>query len=73
MKQEYIKTYNFLKGYMKTKGRKVFSELPIKEYNTYAIKYGLLNTYSIAYISGLSWREFKNKLLKDNPKEITNV
>lgn len=67
MEEEYIRTYKFLKSYMETKGRKVFSELPIKEYNILAKKYFLLNTYSIAYISGLSWREFKNKLLRDNP------
>ena len=73
MKQEYIKTYNFLKGYMETKGRKIFNELSIKEYNTYAKEYGLLNTYSLAYISGLSWRELKYKILRENPKEITNV
>ena len=70
MEQEYKKTYNFLNTYMKNKGRKVFNELTIKEYNTYAKQYGLLNTCSIAYISGLNWREFKNKMLRDNPVKI---
>lgn len=65
MKEAYIKTYKFLKSYITTKGKTVFSELSIEEYNELAKEYKLLNTHSIAYITGLNWRDYKNKLLKE--------
>lgn len=71
MEDYYKKTCKFLKGFIRTKGITVFSKLSVKEYNVLAKENKLLNTYSINYISGLSWRNFKNYLIKEYKTEET--
>lgn len=65
MEEEYKKTYKYLKGYIKTKGKTAFSELKVKEYEEMAKENNLISTVTIKYITGLNWREFKNKLLRE--------
>lgn len=65
----YKRTCNLLKEYINTKGPTALSNLSVNEYNVLAKENNLLNTYSINYISGLNWRNFKNKLIKEYNQE----
>lgn len=69
MKEQLKNTYNFLLGYIRTKGKKSFSDMTIKDYNQLAKKYKLLTTASMEYMTKLNWRYFKNAVLKEIREE----
>jgi len=64
MRSDYEKTEKFLIKYIKEKGITKFSRLTIKEYHKYAYAYNLLTVQSLHYITGLNWRQYKDRLIK---------